>query len=55
MHRRGQTTVEYMFVIAVIVIAVVLAGAMFGSPFVRAMFRLTERTETAYSDGSITR
>lgn len=54
MSRRAQTTVEYMLVISVLVIAVVAAGFMLAPEFQRSMARLGDRTETVYTDGSIT-
>ena len=55
MHRRGQTTVEYMLVISVLVIAIVSAGFMLAPEVARSLSLLGERSETIYTDASITR
>jgi uncharacterized protein (UPF0333 family) len=54
MSRRAQTTVEYMLVIAVLVIAIVATGFMLAPQFQHSMARLGDRAETVYTDGSIT-
>ena len=54
MPRTGQSTVEYMLVIAVIVIAIVSAGFMLAPGFQHSMARLGDRAETVYTDASIT-
>jgi uncharacterized protein (UPF0333 family) len=53
--RTGQSTVEYMLVAAVIVVAVVAAGWVFAPGWIESMTSLGERAETAYTDATITR
>lgn len=48
-RRRGQTSVEYMMVISVLVIAIVFALGYFIDPFNESMEDLSERAETAYT------
>jgi uncharacterized protein (UPF0333 family) len=54
MSRRAQTTVEYMLVISVLVIAVVAAGFMLAPELQHSLARLGERAETVYTDASVT-
>jgi hypothetical protein len=51
--RRGQSSVEVMLMVSVFVVAVVAAGWQFGPTFVGSMESLSQRAETAYTDGSI--
>jgi hypothetical protein len=51
--RSGQTTSEYMLVIAVLVVAVVAAGWVFAPRWIQAMSSLGDRAETAYTDASL--
>ncbi len=51
--RSGQTTSEYMLVIAVLVVAVVAAGWQLAPDFIESMTSLGERAETVYTDGTI--
>lgn len=53
--RAGQSTTEYMLVIAVLVVAAVAAGWHLAPDFIESMSDLGDRAETAYTDGSITR
>jgi hypothetical protein len=50
---RGQGTVEYMLVIAVLVIAMITVLDWFADGFKDPLIRLGERAETVYTDGSI--
>ncbi len=49
----GQGTVEYMLVIAVLVIAIVAAGFMIAPDLARSLSQLGDRAETVYTDASI--
>lgn len=54
LQRRGQSSVEVMLVISVIVIAVVAAGFLFAggdSGFIQAMQDLADSAGTVYSTG----
>lgn len=50
---KGQGTVEYVLVIAVLVIAMVAAGFAVAPQIATALSQLGDRAETVYTDGSI--
>jgi len=51
--RVGQSTVEYMLVVSVIVIALVAVGYGLTPDIVEALTELGEEAETVYTDASI--
>ncbi len=53
MFRRGQSTVEYMLVISVLVVAMLTVVHWLAAGIMRPMVLLGERAETVYTDGSI--
>jgi uncharacterized protein (UPF0333 family) len=53
LHRRGQSTVEYMLLISVIVIAIVAAAYIFSPNFRDAVMRLALDVEEILSSGEI--
>ncbi len=53
MFRRGQSTVEYMLVIAVLCVALVTIVNHLASGVMIPLAELGQKAETVYTDGSI--
>lgn len=53
MRRRGQSTVEYMLVIAVLVVAMLTMVNFLATGVMVPLAELSTKAETVYTDGSI--